>query len=87
MTTRTDRQHETDIAVLSSLPPSDAFLVPDKILKATARRCLPFAPTQAELDEAVRYADEHGRICGIHTETGIKWALTEVGRLWLSQNN
>lgn len=87
MNTRTRPQHRLDLylaTVLGTLP--KGYLLPDETLREEiALRAHP-RPLAAEIEDSIRHQESEGRIHGLRAETGVKWSLTETGRVWWEQN-
>ena len=83
---RTPRQNRIDRALARVLTDSAPYLMPDFALREEiASRVIP-RPTNTEVDEAVRHADEAGRLTSVPGETGPKWKLNDAGQAWASEN-
>ena len=84
---RTPRQISVHRAVLQALANVPVgYLLTETMLKADASRQVLPRPTSSEIDAEIRHADVISRIQGIDTEEGIKWQITDAGRLWLANN-
>lgn len=83
---RSPRQHRIDRAIVRVLASLGDLVLPDNLLREEVGLHLVPAPTTAELDDAIHYADTQRRIAGIATETGIKWQITDAGKIWNTQN-
>lgn len=80
---RTERQHTIDRAVISALRQADGRPVPEiAVIHCVEVKVDFLAPTRAEIEEAIRYAENEGRILGAMLETGKKFKLTGDGELW-----
>lgn len=83
MSTRNERQHYLDRAVISVLRMCRGRLVAEAALVEHALvRGDSVEPTHAEIEEAIRYAERTGRALGVSGETGRKYKITEAGEAW-----
>lgn len=83
---RTPRQHKIDRAVAEALAMVGSYLLPHEMLVGDASRQVIPRPLRTEVEESIHYQEREGRIAGAPTETGAKWKLTDLGRLWLAEN-
>ena len=87
MSTRNERQHHLDRAVVRTLREARGRLVPEVALReAVEIKADYLSPTVAEIDEAVRHAEREGRALGVAGETGRKYKITEAGEAWALEN-
>ncbi len=83
MSTRTERQHQIDRAVVKSLREVNGRLVPERALVDSVAIKIDFMePARSEIDDALRHAEREGRALGVCSETGRKYKLTEAGEAW-----
>ena len=84
---RTKQQIRSDRAILKNLRCVPAgYLLPEDVLRSDAPRFADPALAQTEIDDSLLYLAAQKRIASIATETGIKYQLTDAGRLWLAEN-
>ncbi|HSI13396.1 MAG TPA: hypothetical protein VK961_15200 [Chthoniobacter sp.] len=80
---RSPDQHTLDRAVISVLRQVSGRLVPeDALISAVEIKTDYLAPSRAEIEEAIRYAEREGRALGVTVETGKKYKITEAGEAW-----
>lgn len=84
---RSLRQQDIQRAVLTALDriPAPYLMPEDLLLGDTARQLLP-RPTVGEISHEIQFADETRRLSGLMTEEGMKYQITDAGRLWLRDN-
>lgn len=83
MSTRTDRQHTIDRAVVKTLREVMGRSVPAAALASAVEIKVDYIePTVAEIEDAIRHAERAGRIVGAMGETGKRYKLTPDGELW-----
>jgi hypothetical protein len=84
---RNERQHTLDRAVISALRQVNGRLVPEAALVASVSIKTDWlAPTKAEIDDAIRHAENENRILGVSVETGRKFQITDEGEAWALKN-
>jgi len=84
---RSQNQHTLDRAVVSTLRQVSGRLVPeDALISAVEIKTDYLAPTRAEIEEAIRYAERENRALGVTTETGRKFQITDEGEAWALKN-
>ncbi len=84
---RSPNQHTLDRAVVSVLRQVGGRLVPeDALISAVEIKTDYLAPTRAEIEEAIRYAERESRALGVTTETGRKFQITDEGQAWALRN-
>jgi hypothetical protein len=84
---RTQNQHTLDRAVISVLRQVSGRLVPEAALVAAVNIKTDWlAPTKAEIDDAIRHAENENRILGVTVETGRKFQITDEGEAWALRN-
>lgn len=83
MSTRNERQHHIDRALVSVLRLARGRLIAeDVVIEHTQVRADYVEPTRAEIQDALRHAEREGRALGVSGETGKKYKLTEAGEAW-----
>jgi len=86
MTHRTEQQHRVDRALARVLLNVGDYLLPERALRDEITLVLHPPSARAEIDEAIRHADNAGRLTAVRGEIGLKYKLNDAGRAWASEN-
>ena len=84
---KTEREIEIGLAVLEALKECGDYLLPHQHLYRQVRLKVTPSPDLGELDDVLFWLEGERRITSQRNrDTGLKWTITDAGRVWLRQN-